>query len=206
MMVLSTEILSRCITPAFTSTLSHLSLTINGIGVISPFEIALQHGANLRSLRIRGALEPSVQSIYFRRYINALPYLTEFGIYIYGSNIRRRHWADKDFFPAICDFIRPKEAQFVHLELVVYDTSDQKQLGFDEHKSCWDLFKETVGHRRKAQAGRFQMLESLSMTLPPGRKKFSLHFARLLPKGMKTLSLSDSKLFSKFRKIFAVVS
>lgn len=80
----------NCITSALTSSLTHLSLTLDKIGVISPFEMALRYGINLRSLRIQGILQASLQSQHFRRYNDALPHLSELGIYFGISHIKGR--------------------------------------------------------------------------------------------------------------------
>jgi hypothetical protein len=180
--------------------LTHLSLNAPSFGSLSPFEMVLKYGRNLRSLRIKGNLDPMTShSQYFRRYTHALPYLTEFGIYVSIAN--GPHFADTDFFPAICDFLIPKAAQLIHLELTAPHTlRGREKLGFDGGKWCWGMLKPS--HSLKTP---FPKLESLSMTLPAGHKSFSIHYSKLIPKGLTTLTLSGEQLLHKFTKIFAVV-
>ena len=161
--------------------------------------MALKYGRNLRSLRIKSKIGPTSNSQYFRRYKHALPYLTEFGIYPYFTI--GQDFADTDFFPAVCDFLIPKAAQLIHLELTAPCTpSDREKLGFDGGKWFWGMLKPSRGLKTP-----FPKLESLSMTLPAGHKSFSIHYLKLIPKGLRTLTLSGEQLLHKFTKIFAVV-
>jgi hypothetical protein len=187
-------VLAQCTTPALISVLTHLSLRT--VSTESAFEIALRYGANLRSLRIQGFLN-GPNSQYFRRYAHALPSLTEFGIFLRGHT---EPWTDLDFFPAVCDFLRPKSAQLVHLELIAPELKvEQDRLGFNGGKECWALFKGALRP--------FPKLESLSMTLPDGKKSFSLHYSKLIPKGVIRLTLGGYQLFdSSVKNIFRVVS
>jgi hypothetical protein len=190
-----TYVLAQCTTPALISVLTHLSLR-TAFHTGTAFEIALRYGVNLRSLRIQGFLGgPSSQ--YFRCYAHSLPSLTEFGIFLCGS---KQPWTDTDFFPAVCNFLRPKAAQLVHLELRAPEPKvEQDRLGFDGGKECWALFK---GASRS-----FPKLESLSMTLPEGKKSFSLHYSNLIPKGVTRLTLSGYQLNDRtVKNIFRVVS
>jgi hypothetical protein len=138
----STATLTCYMTPAFTGGLMHLSLTTVSINNISSFKIALRYGVNLRSLHIKGfAQTPNSQ--HFRQYSQALPFLVEFGIYLSKTSRLNWHsWSDTDFFPSVCDFLRPKAAQLVHLELGAPDAKvDQDKLGFNGGQPCWDMLK-----------------------------------------------------------------
>ena len=83
--------------------LTHLSWVfdnaINSNASASIFKIALKIGSNLKSLWVRGNLKLSLHSQYFQKCIGtlpeALPQLTEFGIYMTSSH------SDPDFFPAV---------------------------------------------------------------------------------------------------------
>jgi hypothetical protein len=196
-----TDVLARCTTPALISMLTHLSLRTPDT-TESAFDIALRHGVNLQSLRIQGYLG-SPKSQHFRRYAHALPSLTEFGVFLHGHS--RQPCTDLDFFPAVCDFLRPKAAQLVHLELRAPEQkSEQDKLGFNGGKECWALFKSVS---RSEVAELFPKLESLSMTLPDGKKSFSLHSSKLIPKRVTRLSLSGYQLVdSSVKHIFRVVS
>jgi hypothetical protein len=123
--------------------LTHLSLVdgpIDSIGSPSVFKIALLYGGNLQCLRIRGCLESSFHSRYFRQcaHSEALPHLTELGIYVTLSHPH----SDTDFFPAVCDFLGPsKVAQLVHLEFGAPGTNiAQDRLGYNGGRGCWALF------------------------------------------------------------------
>jgi len=130
------NMLAPCITPALISFLTHLSLKTPQ-NIVSAFEIALKYGDNLQSLRIQGKFDRQ-NSQYFRHYVDALPNLTEFGIFICDSTTI----IDDDFFPAVCDFLRSKATQLVHLELRAPEGKiEQDQLGFGGGKECWALFK-----------------------------------------------------------------
>jgi hypothetical protein len=201
-----TATLTRYMTPAFTGGLTHLSLTTVSINNVSSFEIALRYGVNLRSLRIKGFPE-TPNSQHFRRYSQALPFLVEFGIYLSRiSGLNRHPWSDTDFFPSVCDFLRPKAAQLVHLELSAPDSKiDQDKLGFNRGRPCWNMFKANatrfVG---SAELTPFPKLESLSMTLPTGKRAFS---SKLIPKGVTRLSLSGYQILHHAEKdIFGNVS
>lgn len=185
-----TDVLAQCATPASISVLTHLSLRTT-FSSESAFEIALKYGVNLQSLRIQFCLN-SPNSQHFRRYAHTLPGLTEFGIFLHSNT------TDMDFFPAVCDFMRPKAAQLVHLELMAPELKiEQDKLGFDGGKECWALFKG-VSHPK---------LESLSMTLPEGKKCFPLDYSRLIPKGVTRLTLSGYQLSdSAVKDTFRVVS
>jgi hypothetical protein len=163
--------------------------------------MALSYGVNLQSLRIEG-FHRSPSSQHFRRYAHALPSLTEFGIFLYSDT---QNWPDTDFFPAVCDFLRPKAAQLVHLELrAPQEKLQQDALGFDGGKQCWGLFKSDS---RSGAAKLFPKLESLSMTLPEGNKSFPLHCSKLIPKGVTRLSLSGYQLVGiPIKNVFKVVS
>ena len=190
-------VLDSCITPALISRLTHLSLRTADT-IESTFDIPLKYGINLQSLRIQGYLR-TPNSQHFRRYAHALPSLTEFGIFLHSA------CTDVDFFPAVCDFLRPKAAQLVHLELRAPEEKwEQDRLGFNGGKECWDLFKSDS---RSGVAQLFPKLESLSMTLPDGKKNFSLNCSKLIPKGVTMLSLSGYQLNERFiKKILRVVS
>lgn len=195
-----TDVLTRFTTPALISILTHLSLKTPET-TESAFEMALRYGVNLQSLRIEGHLN-SPNSQHFRRYAHALPSLAEFGVFLYSDT---PNWTDTDFFPAVCDFLRPKAAQLVHLELrAPQEKLQQDRLGFDGGKECWGLFKSGS---RSGAAGLFPKLESLSMTLPEGKKSFSFHCSKLIPKGVTRLSLSGYQLVdSTVKNIFRAVS
>jgi hypothetical protein len=191
--------------------LTHLSLVdgpIDFIGSPSVFKIALLYGGNLQCLRIRGCLESSSHSRYFRRcaHSEALPHLTSLGIYVTLSHPH----SDMDFFPAVCDFLGPsKVAQLVHLELGAPGTNTaQDRLGYNGGRGCWALFKKTnCHHLTGAKSVLFPHLESLSMPLPTGKANFSLHYSRLIPKGVTRLSLSGHILpHNSIHQIFKVVS
>jgi hypothetical protein len=188
------------ITSSSISALTHLSLNVPSFGSLSPFEMVLKYGRNLRSLRIKGNLDPRTShSQYFRRYTHALPYLTKFGIYV--SVTDGLHLTDTDFFPSVCDFLIPKAVQLIHLELTApRSLRGREKLGFDGGKWCWGMLKPN--HSVKMP---FPKLESLSMTLPAGHKSFSIHCSKLIPKGLTMLTLSGEQLPHKFTKIFAIV-
>lgn len=191
------DIIGVSITPVFASTLTHLSLKTFFVDSKSPYEIVLRYGTNLRSLPVDGPLEqPSSQ--HFRRYSHALPYLTEFGVTHYSLQ------QDADFFPAVCDFLRPKAEQLVHLEL---KSATNKylpdRLGF---KECWDMFPSTTDPITVTVVS-FPQLESLSITLLAGRKNLTLHYSNRIPPSVTSLSLSGSQLGEKsIRQLFKVVS
>lgn len=196
----------------FINTLTHFSVTTDSFTSMSPFEIALKYGVNLQSLRIRGCLE-STNAHHFRRYADALPFLTEFGIHLANPPFRMSFsvsfWVDTDFFPAICAFLRRKEAQLVHLEVIApTNEADQEKLGFDGGKVCGDMFKSSTPYRRgkKVRLSPFSRLESLSITIPAGSKNFSRHYSNLIPKGVTRLSLAGEQLSHLYTKILAPVS
>jgi hypothetical protein len=195
--------LTRYMTPALISILTHLSLKIVYHSE-SPFEIPLQYGISLQSLRIQAPRGGS-NSQPFRRHAHALPSLTEFGIYLHDDLYGLEADEDEDFFPAVCDFLRPKTAQLVHLELrAPTQKAAQDRLGFNGGKECWALLK---GGARSGAADLLSKLESLSMTLPEGNKSFSLHYSKLIPKRVTRLSLSGYQLAdSSVKHIFRVVS
>lgn len=194
-----------CLAPAFICTLTHLSLTTDSVDSVSPFEIALKFGVNIRSLRIRCSLK-SANSHFFRLYADALPCITEFGIYLTTPFVRGLLWDDADFFPAVCDFLRHREAQLVHMEIRPDSRSDQNELGFDGGKVCWDMFKQSTP-RRPTKSPLFSKLESLSMPMPAGRKNFALHYSHLIPKGVTRLSLSGEQINNRqCPKLFTQVS
>jgi hypothetical protein len=193
--------------PAFICTLTHLSLTTDSIDSVSPFEIALKFGVNIRSLRIRCLLK-SPNAHHFRLYADALPFITEFGIYLTVSFAYGLLWDDVDFFPAVCDFLRRKEAQLVHMEIRAPNSqSGQNRLGFDGGKVCWDMFKQRTPRLRSqnTKSQLFSKLESLSITMPAGRKNFALHYSHLIPKGVTRLSLSGEQI-RQCPRLFAQVS
>lgn len=193
--------------PRYMENLTHFSWVFDDIidsnASSSIFEIALRYCANLRCLQLRGCLGAFNHSQYFRQYIGtlpeALPHLTEFGMYVTSCH------SDPDFFPAVCDFLMPKVARLVHLELgSPGSTDDQNRLGYDGGRGCWTLFKNTSRHRIRS---RLFPLESLSMPLPAGKANFGLHFSRLIPSSVTRLSLSGHDLpDTSIRQIFKVVS
>lgn len=190
------------ISPAFIQKLTHIFLNTWLVGSLSPFELALKYGVNLRSLRIKGAIDPAAgNGQIFRRYAHALPHLIEFGIYIdILDGASHQPSNDEDFFPAVCDFIALKAAQIVHLELRAPESQrHQTRLGF--YNGCWRMFKMSRGVKMP-----FPRLESLSMTLLPGRRKFATYYSRLIPRGVTTLTLSGEQSPRKLAKFFALVS
>lgn len=195
----SINLIGVSITPAFTNTLTHLWLTTTDSDSISPYAIVLRYGVNLKSLRIEGVLvEPSSQ--HFRRYSHALPFLTEFGVNHYGAE------QDADFFPAVCDFIRLKARQLVHLELrTTINKYISDRLGF---KECWDMFRSMADRTTAAtSAVSFPQLETLSMTLPGAIKNLTLHYSNLIPKSVTSLCLSGNCLSGKsIKQLFKIVS
>jgi hypothetical protein len=191
--------------PHFMKTLTHLSWVFDKANdydaSTSIFEIALRYGMNLKCLRVRGLLTQSSHSRYFRQCIGtlpeALPNLGEFGIYVTSNR------SDPDFFPAVCDFLRPKMVRLIHLELgCPGPTAAQDGLGYDGGRGCWGLFKNV------SQPGsRSFRLESLSMPLPAGKANFGIHYSRLIPRSVTRLSLSGHDLLhNSFCQIFKVVS
>jgi hypothetical protein len=108
--------------------------------------------------------------------------------------------SDPDFFPAVCNFLKPKVAQLVHLELGSPGTTTaQDRLGYDGGRGCWALFKNT-------SVSRSFPLQSLSMPLPAGKANFGLQCSRLIPRGVTRLSLSGHDLpHNSIRRIFKVV-
>jgi len=190
--------------PHFIETLTHLSCVfddaIDSDASTSIFQIALRYGSNLKCLRVKGCLSPAPHSRYFRQHTGTipetLPHLTEFGIYVTSDH------SDPDFFPAVCDFLKPKVARLIHLELgSPGTTAEQDDLGYDGGRGCWALFKNN-SHRRIPF-----VLESLSMPLPAGKANFELHYSRLIPRSVTTLSLSGHDLpHNSIRQIFEVVS
>lgn len=191
----------------FLETLTRLSWVfdnaIDSNASTSIFEIALRYCTNLECLRLRGRLRAFRHSQYLRKCIGtlpeALPHLTEFGIYVTS------HHPDPDFFPAVCDFLKPKLARLIHLELGSPGSTDaQNNLGYDGGRGCWALFKN-ISHRRIRS--RLFPLESLSMPLPAGKANFGLHFSRLIPSSVTRLSLSGHDLpHNSACQIFRVVS
>ena len=191
--------------PHFMKTLTHLSWVFDKANdsdaSTSIFEIALRYGANLRCLRVRGPLTQFSHSQYFRQCIgtlpDALPKLGEFGIYVTSNR------SDPDFFPAVCDFLRPKMARLIHLELgSPGPTTAQDRLGYDGGRGCWGLFKNVS----QPWSGSFR-LESLSMPLPAGKANFGIHYSRLIPRSVTRLSLTGHDLpHNSFRQIFKIVS
>lgn len=183
---------SPCIPPALIGMLTHLSLRINSLFSTPLYGTILQAGVNLRSLRIETPMDiPCAQ--YFRQYVNALPYLTEFGIYLRPSLHAVNVLADTDFFPAVCDFLLPKAEQLIHLELKAPTSgTEQNRLGFNGGKVCWGMFKSAAHHRIVGRIS-FSKLECLSMTLPAGRRSL-VRCSTLIPRGVTRLALSENKL------------
>ena len=186
------DVFRRCITPAFTSVLTYPSLGIVSTASISPYRVILEHGANLQYLHVDGPLYIT-SSQHFRRYAHALPCLTEFGINHFGLV------PDPDFFPAVCDFLRPKAPQLVRLELkTICNKPRFDQLGFNGENGCWSMLRCTTSSTAAvASAVSFPELKHLSITLPPGRKNISLHYANLIPNGVTSLVLSGNNLNAK---------
>ena len=192
---------SPCIPPALVGMLTHLSLRINSRFSTPLYGIILQAGVNLRSLRIEDPMEiPCAQ--YFRQHANALPYLTEFGIYLSPGLHAIGNLPDTDFFLALCDFLLPKAEQLIHLEIKA-PTGEiaQNRLGFNAGQECWGMFKRTA--RRRVV---FPKLECLSMTLPAGKRSL-VRCSKLIPRGVTRLSLSEN-LLSKIplQRLFQDVS
>jgi hypothetical protein len=188
--------------PHFMETLTHLSWVfdnaIDSHASISIFEVALRYGTNLKCLRVRCRLGPAPHSRYFQQYTEALPHLIEFGIYVTSEH------SDPDFFPAVCDFLTPKVARLVHLELASPCRIGvlQDGLGYNGGRACWSLFKNPSHHR----IPRSFRLESLSMPLPAGKANFGLHYSKLIPRSVTRLSLSGHDLAHNINQIFKVVS
>ena len=112
---------------------------------------------------------------------------------------------DLNFFPAVCNFLCPKAVQFVHLELRALEwKSKPDELGFNGGKECWALFKSVLQSGVEVLCPR---LESLSITVPDGKKSVSLHSSKLIPKQVRRLSLPGYQLVdSSVKHIFQVVS
>jgi len=110
---------------------------------------------------------------------------------------------DLDFFSAVCNCLRPKMAQLIHLELGSPGlTAAQDRLRYDSGQGCWSLFKNV------SQPGlRSFQLESLLTHLPAGKANFGIHYSWLIPRSVMRLSLPGHDLLhNSFCQIFKVVS